>query len=225
MFPIRDDNRSSTFPIFTIGLITINLSVFILQLIFITNDIDLNYLFGLRPVLLVEQFGTYPILTLFSSIFLHAGILHLLGNLWFLWIFGNNIEDALGHLKFLLLYFLCGIGAHFLHILTNMESIIPTIGASGAISGILGAYAILFPHARILTILPVFIFHFVHLRAYFFMGFWFIYQFIGGLQTGLNTTGGIAWFAHIGGFLTGMILIKLIPKRKKFLQHRKYYSG
>jgi len=217
MIPLKDENFSETFPIFTLGIIIANILVFIWQINLLTQHIDITKVFGMRPALLIREPDSLHYATIMTSMFLHGGFIHLLGNMWFLWIFGNNIEDALGHFRFLLFYFLSGIGAAAVHMLTNSNSFMPTIGASGAISGVMGAYILLFPQARIVTLLPLFfIWQIIRVPAFFFLGFWFVYQFIGGTAEGLNTGGGIAWFAHVGGFLTGMLFIKITPKRRGF---------
>ncbi len=221
MIPLKDENSSDTFPIFTIGLILANVLVFIYQISLVSQHIDLTKIFGLRPALLIREPDTLHYSTILASMFLHAGILHLLGNMWFLWIFGKSVENALGHFRFLLFYFLSGIGASIVYIVMNTHSTIPTIGASGAISGILGAYILLFPSARIVTLIPIFFFfQVIRIPAFFFLGIWFVYQFIGGTSDTLHTGGGVAWFAHVGGFLTGMVLVKIIPKRKRFSNSR-----
>ncbi|MBM4128963.1 MAG: rhomboid family intramembrane serine protease, partial [Nitrospira sp.] len=157
-----------------------------------------------------------PVLTIFSAMFMHGGILHLAGNMLYLWIFGNNIEDKLGHVRFLVFYIFCGIVSAYAHAITEPHSLIPMIGASGAISGILGAYLLLFPRAGVYTLIFLgFFIQIVKIPAFVVIGFWAIIQFINGLlSTGLIKEGGVAWFAHIGGFLTGLLTIKLwLPKK------------
>jgi membrane associated rhomboid family serine protease len=136
--------------------------------------------------------------------FLHAGILHLLGNMLFLWIFGDNVEDFFGHFGYLLFYFVCGIVASLAHDFSDLSSQLPALGASGAISGIMGAYLVLFPRARVLTLVFIFL---LPIPAVILLGWWFILQFLGGLSTaGMRAAGGVAWWAHVGGFLMGVIL-------------------
>jgi membrane associated rhomboid family serine protease len=148
----------------------------------------------------------------FSFMFLHGGFLHLLGNMWSLYIFGDNVEDWLGPVRYLAFYLLCGWASGLSHLLTNLYSEIPTIGASGAIAGVMGAYLVLFPSSRILTLIPiVFIPYFIEVPAYLFLGLWFILQFISAAGTSGQATG-VAWWAHIGGFLFGIILLKLFMK-------------
>jgi membrane associated rhomboid family serine protease len=139
--------------------------------------------------------------------FLHSGFLHIAGNMLFLWIFGDNVEDYFGHFPYLLFYFVCGIGSGLAHIIFNYHSTLPALGASGAISGVMGAYIILYPRARILTL--VFIF-FIPIPAFIILGYWFLLQFVAGVSTvGASATGGVAWWAHIGGFLMGMVITGL----------------
>ena len=164
--------------------------------------------------------GALPLLT---SMFLHGGWLHFLGNMLYLWVFGDNIEDRIGHFGFLIFYLVCGLAAAFLHIFTNTASIVPTVGASGAIAGVLGAYLVLFPGARVLTFVPIFFFfQLIELPALVFLGFWFVMQFFSGamsLAAGEQQMGGTAWWAHIGGFVTG---ISLIWKRRGLRPRRVY---
>lgn len=156
----------------------------------------------------------FPVwLTMFTAMFLHGGWVHLLGNMLYLWIFGNNVEAAMGHIKFLLFYLASGVGAALLQLSVSARSTVPMIGASGAIAGVMGAYFILFPWARVLALVPFFFFfHFVEVPAFFFLGFWFIIQFFSGIVD-LASLGGVAWFAHIGGFLTGALLVFLFKRR------------
>ncbi len=147
---------------------------------------------------------------LFSSVFIHGGFFHILGNMWFLWIFGDNVEDRMGHGGFLLFYLLCGVAASLGHIFLNPDSMVPTIGASGAIAGVMGAYFVSYPRARILTLIPIFIFiHITEISAFFFLGIWFLIQFFyGTVSVGAGEqAGGVAWFAHLGGFLAGVVLV------------------
>jgi membrane associated rhomboid family serine protease len=146
-------------------------------------------------------------LPFFTSMFMHHGFLHIVGNMLFLWIFGDNVEDYFGHIPYLLFYFVCGIGSGLTHILFNFHSTVPALGASGAISGVMGAYILLYPRARVLTL--VFIF-FIPIPAFIILGYWFFLQFAAGLSTvGAIATGGVAWWAHIGGFLLGMLITGL----------------
>ncbi|MCB1195906.1 rhomboid family intramembrane serine protease [bacterium] len=222
MIPIRDNNPSSKIPYVTYSIIGINIFIFILELImrkhFVAGDQLGNFFlqFGIVPTrysnreiaqhyIFIEQ-----LIPFFTSMFLHGGWIHIIGNMWTLYIFGDNVEDFLGHGKYLVFYIVCGVLSGLFHLLTNLNSHIPTIGASGAIAGIMGAYIILYPHARVLVILPIFLFVEVfEVSAYFFLGFWFIIQFFNGTFS-LGTAslyGGVAWWAHIGGFIAGLLII------------------
>lgn len=162
---------------------------------------------------IIERF--YPLLT---SQFLHGGWLHIIGNMWFLWIFGDNIEDRLGHFKFLLFYLLCGFAAGLTHVYTNPSSDVPTIGASGAVAGVMGAYIILYPRAKVLTLIPIFFFiQFVEIPAFIFLGVWFLIQFLSGafVLAANEVYTGVAWWAHIGGFVIGAVLVIFLPKKKQ----------
>jgi len=160
-----------------------------------------------------------------ASMFLHGGWLHLIGNMWYLWIFGDNVEDRLGHVRFLLFYLLCGIGAGIAHTLLNPASRIPSIGASGAIAGVLGAYFVTFPFAKVLTVVPILFFvQILEIPAILVLGLWFLMQFLYGtaslaVATSANT-GGVAWWAHVGGFLIGIVLLRLMGRRSRY----GYYS-
>jgi membrane associated rhomboid family serine protease len=144
--------------------------------------------------------------------FLHANLLHLISNMWFLWIFGDNVEDCMGHGRYLLFFLLCGVASVAAQAISNPQSVMPMIGASGAISGVLGAYFLTYPHARILTLLPIVIFFYlIELPAYFFLGFWFVVQFLEGSLSSMNSQqmvgGGVAFWAHVGGFVAGVMLL------------------
>jgi membrane associated rhomboid family serine protease len=163
-----------------------------------------------------------PVLT---SMFLHGSWLHLIANMWALWIFGDNIEDYLGHGLYLFFYLLSGVAASALHTIFNVGSTVPSVGASGAIAGIMGAYFLLYPAARVLTLVPFFFVFFVRLPAWVVLGYWFVAQFLSGAATSIATTtaraaGGIAFWAHVGGFVAGLIMIKLLPHRP-----RRYHYG
>ncbi len=146
------------------------------------------------------------LLPFFTSMFLHGGFMHILGNMWVLWIFGDNVEEWFGHWGFLAVYLFCGVASGLMHLLANWGSDLPTVGASGAIAGVMGAYFLLYPRARVLTLVPIFIFiQFVELPAFVFLGFWFLLQFLSGAAGG--PAGGIAWWAHVGGFITGAAVV------------------
>ena len=214
MIPFKDDNPTTIFPFVTIGLIAVNTIVFILQTFSPSDPRQIVLAYGAIPNYLL-RFETvqpiHPALTVFTSMFMHGGFLHLAGNMLYLWIFGNNIEDKLGHVRFIIFYILGGIVAAYSHAITEPSSMLPMIGASGAVSGILGAYLLLFPHARVYTLIFFgFFVRVVRLPAIFIIGFWIVIQFINGiLSKGLANHGGVAWFAHIGGFAFGILMIKI----------------
>ena len=220
MIPYKDDNPTTVFPFVTVGLIALNIATYLWELISPLEEQHIALAYGAIPrsLLTFEQNQpVHPLLTIFSSMFLHSGFFHLGGNMLYLWIFGNNIEDMLGHVRFMAFYLLSGVVAAYSHALTEPHSLVPMIGASGAVSGVLGAYFLLFPHARVHTILFFgFFWQLVRVPALIVIGFWAIIQLINGILTeGLLGQGGVAWFAHIGGFLFGLISIKLwLPKRR-----------
>ena len=219
MFPYKDDNPTNTVPFVTIGLIGLNILVFLLQLMADIDGKRIVYAYGAIPHNIVTFESTqpiHPLLTIFTSMFMHGGVFHIIGNMLYLWIFGNNIEDRLGHFRFIIFYLFCGIVAALSHTVTAPGSGVPMIGASGAVSGVLGAYLLLFPMARIHTIIFLgFFVQSVQIPALIVIGFWAIIQIVNGLITqGIASQGGIAWFAHAGGFLAGLITIKLWQPRR-----------
>jgi membrane associated rhomboid family serine protease len=156
--------------------------------------------------------------------FLHGSWMHLLGNMWFLWIFGNNIEDSMGRPRFIVFYLLCGLAAAFGQIVTNPNSTIPMVGASGAISGVMGAYLVLFPNVRVFALVPIVIFiTSVALPAWVMLGYWFLIQFVSGLLTAADEMGGVAFWAHVGGFVAGVVLIKLFVRDDYLQAHRSHH--
>jgi membrane associated rhomboid family serine protease len=202
MIPISDESRVGKIPLITISLIFLNFAIFLITLSNLDFFIE-NY--GLVPEKILEGKALF---TLFSSIFLHASFSHLFGNIWFLWIFGDNVENKIGKLKFLILYFLSGIGSSIFYLLMTNEKLIPVVGASGAISGVLGAYLILFPKNKIRALVPIFYFYRILLiPAVFYIGIWFLYQFLY-----ISIDPFVAYWGHIGGFLTGILLIKILQK-------------
>ncbi len=215
MIPIRDAIRSKHFPAVNILIIGLNIIVFLWELIQGPHLEEALFIFGLVPIRysnpeLSTHFTTFQqFLPFLTSMFLHGGFLHILGNMWFLYIFGDNIEDRLGHIRYLIFYIFCGVAAGLVHLLTNWDSKIPTIGASGAISGVMGAYLLLYPRARIMTLIPIFFFfQFVEIPAFIFLGYWLFLQLFSASLTPSNV-GGIAFWAHIGGFISGLIFIKI----------------
>ncbi len=218
MIPIRDTNRSEHFPVVNVAIIILNVLAFIWQLSQGPHLQQAIYLYGIVPLRYSDpavsvDFTTFQqALPFVTSMFLHGGFLHLIGNMWFLYIFGDNIEDQLGSLRYLAFYLLCGIVAGLIHLFTNWDSQIPTIGASGAIAGVMGGYLLLYPRARILTLIPIFIFfQFVEIPAYIFLGIWFIIQLFSAGVTSTDV-GGVAFWAHVGGFACGLALVKLFAR-------------
>jgi membrane associated rhomboid family serine protease len=224
MIPFRDNIPSRSFPIITVFIILVNVFAFFYELAQGRYLERFLFNYGVVPAAVFAwpqsdlPFAAL-IVPFFTSMFLHAGWLHLIGNMWYLWIFGDNVEDRLGHFTFLLFYVLCGLGAGIVHTILNYYSDVPSIGASGAIAGVLGAYVVSYPGARVLTLVPIFIFiQFIEIPALIVLGFWFIMQFFYGaaaLAAATANTGGVAWWAHVGGFLLGMILVGLFPRKDR----------
>ncbi len=217
MLPIRDINPSRNFPIINSTLIGINVVIFLMQMSMGAEANRFIYIYGLVParysITHVSSYFTpfQQVFSFLSFMFLHGGFLHLLGNMWMLYIFGDNVEDRLGPFRYLLFYLLCGLASGVSHLALNLNSNIPTIGASGAIAGVMGAYLILYPRSRILTLIPIIIFPwFVEIPAFFFIGIWFGLQLLNA--AGSQGAGGIAWWAHIGGFIFGIIFLKMALK-------------
>jgi rhomboid family protein len=225
MIPLRDTIPSRTFPFMNYAIILVNVLVFIYELLLHDTQLEnFFFIYGLVPDHIVTGLASHKIslaivLPFITCMFLHGGWLHIIGNMWFLYIFGDNVEDRLGHVKYLFFYVACGVGAGISQFLASWGSRAPMIGASGAIAGVLGAYFLLYPHARILTLLPIFIFiQIIELPAFIFLLFWMLIQFVyGTISIGAlsKSGGGTAWWAHIGGFLLGMLIIKLTVKRKR----------
>lgn len=217
MIPIRDITPTRHFPLVNNSLIAINVIVFLIQLAQGPELDRFIYTYGLVPArYTMPQVAAYfslpqQIFALLSFMFLHGGFWHLLGNMWFLYVFGDNIEDRLGPLRYTAFYLLCGLASGLSHLLLNLNSTIPTIGASGAVAGVMGAYFLLHPTSRILTLIPIiFIPWFVEIPAFFFIGIWFVLQFLNAAGShAQGAASGIAWWAHIGGFIFGMIFLKL----------------
>jgi membrane associated rhomboid family serine protease len=219
VIPFKDDNPTRTFPYVTIIIIGINVVVYLMEVLSPESSRQIVYSYGAIPYAIIHFRSVQPIspvLTIFTSMFMHGGILHIAGNMLYFWIFGNNIEDVLGHVRFIFFYLICGVIAAYSYALTSPSSTVPMIGASGAIAGILGAYLLLFPKARVHTLIFFGIFiQIVRLPALIVIGFWAIIQLVSGLfAEGMQAQGGIAWFAHVGGFATGLLTIKLwLPRR------------
>jgi rhomboid family protein len=218
MIPLRDTIRSRNYPVVNTLLIATNALVFLVQLSQGPQEAQFIYTYGLVPARysvpeVAAHFTPFQqVLALLSFMFLHGGFWHILGNMWFLYIFGDNVEDRLGSFRYLLFYLFCGWASGLFHLFLNWQSPVPTIGASGAIAGVMGAYLILFPHSKILTLIPIlFIPYFVEIPAFFFLGIWFFLQFLGAAGSGAQG-GGIAWWAHVGGFAAGIILLKVLQR-------------
>ena len=216
MIPIRDQIQSKSYPVVTRGIIGVNVLAFLYQMMQGENLERFISVYGLVPARysvpeVASHFSSVEqVFALFSFMFLHGGFLHILGNMWFLHIFGDNVEERMGPTRFLLFYLLCGWASGFAHLWANWTSTVPTIGASGAIAGVMGAYLILFPGARIITLIPIFFIpYFIEIPAVVFLGIWFLFQFFYASLSGPEGGGGIAWWAHIGGFVFGMIAVKL----------------
>jgi rhomboid family protein len=230
MIPFRDNIPSRTFPFITVALILVNAVVFFQELLLGRHLSAFIQAYGIIPLRWVDSvFSLDPaalpnLITLFTSMFLHGGWLHLIGNMWYLWIFGDNVEDYLGHIPYLGFYLICGLLGNLAHVFFNWSSLVPSIGASGAIAGVLGAYILLFPGARVLTLIPLLIFWpIIELPAVVLLGFWFVEQFLSGFSSfamAPQSGGGVAWFAHIGGFIAGMLLIARAKGAR-----RRSYSG
>ena len=220
MFPIHDDNPTRITPYVTYVLLSACVLVFFWQISLGDAAQQAVYSFGVIPSVLFAtknlpaELEILPAwLTIFSSMFLHGGWMHLIGNMLYLWVFGNNVEDAMGHRRFIVFYLACGLLAALTQAVLNPDSEIPMIGASGAISGVLGAYLLLHPHARILVVIPIVIVIYTPwIAAYWVLGFWFVLQLINSL-TSASDVGGVAYGAHIGGFVAGMLLIPLFKYR------------
>lgn len=221
LIPLRDSVRSSRFPIVTILLIAVNFYIFWQQLMLSEQALD-QFIqhFGLIPQqinrVLLRGGPLTGLLPLVTAMFLHGGWLHLLGNMLYLWVFGDNIEDRMGRFRFLLFYLTVGVIGNLAHVWSDPGSQMPTIGASGAIAGILGAYFICYPQAKILTLIPIFIFITIQeIPAFFYLFFWFALQLISGFVVS-TAAGGVAWWAHIGGFIAGAVLVKMFGRREGF---------
>ena len=213
MIPIRDENPAHRPPVMTVLLLVANVLAFLYEMALPEQALQAFVMMrGAVPARITTEplfggdGGTIPALTLLTSMFLHGGFMHLAGNMLYLWVFGNNVEDRTGHVRFLLFYVLSGLAAAGAQIVMSPDSQLPMIGASGAIAGVLGAYMLLFPHARVLTLVPFFWVGLVHLPAVVVLGLWFLFQILMSWSEQAGT-GGVAFFAHIGGFVAGMLLI------------------
>jgi len=219
MFPLRDTQPSYSKPVVTVLLIVVNILIFLFEFTldpYTRNAFIATY--GLVP-------DHFAIANVFTSMFLHGGWLHVLGNMWFLWIFGDNIEDILGHGKFLLFYLMCGVAAALAQVLASPFSRVPMVGASGAIAGVMGAYMVKFPRARIETfVILIFFFYTFEVPAWLMLIYWFMLQLFGGFDSIASSqyshVGGTAFLAHVGGFIAGIILIFLLGTRQRYYRRR-----
>lgn len=216
--PLKDLNPHRTYPVVNTLLILANVVVFLFQLtmthnqegaFILANATIPSHVLGFLNGHVSFQSAFAP---LFTSMFLHMGFLHIAGNMLFLWIFGDNVEDYFGHFTYLIFYLFCGIGSDLCHIIFNLHSSLPALGASGAISGVMGAYIVLYPRARVLTLVLIF---FLPIPAFIILGYWFLLQFFAGITSVGVATGGVAWWAHIGGFLLGMLITVLTLSDRK----------
>jgi membrane associated rhomboid family serine protease len=221
LIPLKDENPTESFAWVTMLLIVANLAAFAYELSLGPRLEPFVVRYGVIPQAIVSHpLSPSSLVRIFTSMFLHAGWIHVGGNMLYLWIFGNNVEDVLGHGRYILFYFACGVGAIAGHILSSPASGVVSLGASGAIAGVLAAYLVLYPHARVLTVIPILFFiEIARLPALVVIGLWIVLQVVAGLES-LNVqvaqaTGGVAWFAHIGGFATGIALILLLPRRRR----------
>jgi len=223
MIPLRDINPRYTTPFVSIAIIALNSLVWLYQ-VSLGADGGERFIFslGLVPARIDALLTTHAVnlggalMPLVTSIFLHGGWMHVIGNMWFLWVFGDNIEDRMGHSIYFLFYLACGLGAGLIHTAFNWGSSVPTVGASGAISGVMGAYFVFFPRSKIVTLVPLLVVFFtVQIPAMFFVGYWIVIQFVGGLGSmRTHAQGGVAFWAHIGGFAVGFVLAKLLQPRR-----------
>ena len=233
MLPIQDSVPSRSVPVVTRALVLINVLVFFFELMLSRHGLEqLFYLFGIVPARITHPdwaadigfpAGTYW--TILTHQFLHGGWLHLFANMWTLWIFGDNVEDRMGSLRFLIFYLICGSVAALTQVLTNPDSTIPSVGASGAIAGVLGAYLLFFPTARLVVLLPIFFYpFFFEVPAVLYLFVWFLIQLFSGVAAlaGPQEVGGIAWWAHVGGFVSGMLLCRLFVRRRRRFQPDEY---
>jgi len=222
VIPYKDVNPTRSFPFVTVFFIGINILVFLFEISYPYGMDRLVLKYGAIPANLMFMNGTPqpigPVASIFTSMFMHGNFLHVGGNMLYLWIFGNNIEDRLGHIRFIIFYVLCGVAAVYAHTLSDPSSTMPMIGASGAVSGVLGAYILLFPKAQVYTLMFLgFFIQVIRLPALIVIGFWAIIQLVSGFATRTAAQGGIAFFAHVGGFVFGLSAIKifLIGKRRR----------
>ena len=213
MIPLRDVIPSRTKPVVTVTLITLNVLVYVFQALLSDRAEEMFiYSFGLIP-------AQFSLVTMFTAMFVHAGLAHLVGNMLFLWIFGDNVEDRMGHVRFVIFYGICGAAAAFAQVAINPGATVPMVGASGAVAGVMGAYLVLYPHSRVLMLFPFPVFLF-ELPAIVFLGFWFLMQFLNGIDQlpvfqHNQISGGVAFWAHVMGFIAGLVLIVFMKRPER----------
>lgn len=221
MIPLRDNIPSSTIPFINYAIIAVNTAVFIIELTAgdKLNLLITNYAFYPNELTLLLEGGREnfsPAKKVFTSMFMHGGFVHFIGNMLYLYIFGDNVEDRLGHLKYLVFYLFCGLSAVLMHYYFNPGSSVPTLGASGAIAGVMGAYFVFYPNAKVLTLVPIFIFiQFIEIPAFFFLVIWFLMQFVYASLSQAGEFESVAWWAHVGGFAAGFFIAFLWVLNKK----------
>ncbi len=227
MIPLRDTIRARRFPVVTVSIIAVNLAIFLFSNTLSPGELQqFVTVFGIVPALQIQMFLQAPLaldtwMPMVTSMFIHGGWFHVLGNMLYLWVFGDNVEDVLGRGRFLLFYLLVGFAGGMAHIISAPGSLIPTIGASGAVAGVLGAYFITFPGSRVLALVPIFIFiTFVELPAVLFLFLWIGLQLLYGLLATTGPANMVAWWAHIGGFAAGMLLMKILVSRSRLPNHQ-----
>lgn len=227
VLPLRDFMPTRRFSVVTVGIIVVNIIVFAYELLAEAGGtLDQTfYTMGVVPFKVTHTFGLAVAFSFLTSMFLHGGFMHIIGNMLYLWIFGNNVEDSMGRGRFLVFYLMTGIIASAAQVFASPNSRLPSIGASGAIAGVLGAYIVLFPRARIQTLLFLGYFaRMANLPALVVLGFWFVLQLFSGLMSfGMTQTGGVAWFAHIGGFVAGLVLVRLFTPRRRQNHWEEWY--
>lgn len=227
MIPIRAKVPSERPPVVAVSLVVLNGAAFLFELALAPPELErLFFLFGLVPARYAHPHAAaqagltlapWPFLT---GMFLHGGWMHLIANMWSLWLFGDKVEDRMGHARFFVFYLLCGLGASLAHLVLCRDSVVPVIGASGAIAGVMGAYFIMYPFSRIVAVVPIFVFlHVMELPAFVYLGFWFLSQFFSGamsLAGAANCVGGIAFWTHVGGFVTGVAVLRRFVRGRIF---------
>jgi membrane associated rhomboid family serine protease len=226
VLPLRDFIPTRRFPVLTVSIIVVNIIAFAYELLADASGTleQTFYAMGVVPFNVTHNFGPAVAFSFLTSMFLHGGFMHIAGNMLYLWIFGNNVEDSMGRGRFLVFYLMTGIIASTAQVLAGPNSRLPSIGASGAIAGVLGAYIVLFPRARVQTLLYLGYFaRMAQLPALLVLGFWFVLQLFSGLMSfGMTQTGGVAWFAHIGGFVAGLVLVRLFTLGRR-QNHEEWY--